>query len=434
MTIKTKLKETLARLQVPAAGVRRTMLRLPRGWPETDTSVYWYAPDRNAGEQAGRADNLSELPAFVRSAAVHVWTPAAETLLTRVNLPTRSRARILQALPYALEDQLLDEPDKLHFSYVREPDNTLAVAVTRRARLSLWLDVLHGAGLRPASLCPATLALPISSDTWSATFDRDELWVRNGAFSGFVALADFAAPPPLLATALREAMAENRSPQRLTLYRPPGAVDLDAWRDALDLPVAADGTDFWEIASIPALNLMQAEFSQTGHLHQMARPLRPAAIMLAVWLVGMLTVDTIEWLRLRHTYQNTVGEMRDIFMRSFPDAKTVLDPAVQMQKNLEALQTRGGGPADMLPLLARVTPALKAQQPRVKLNGIKYGERSLTVDLALPDYQTLDAMKNNLQSANLDVEVLAANSRAGEVEGRLRIQPAGAKAKPRQAS
>lgn len=429
-----KIKNLKSRLAPSSntSGTRRIALRLPRGWPETDPSVHWYAPGRAGGEHAGRAESLAELPDFVRASPVHVWTPPAETLLTRASIPTRSRARILQALPFALEEQLLDEPDQLHFAYVHELDGTLAVAVTRRARLTLWADIFRGANIRAASLAPAVLALPLSSDAWSATFAEDEIWVRTGPFTGFVALADFAAPPPLLVTALREATEQNRAPKRLIIYRTPGAVDLGTWSDALGIPVITESSDFWDSAIVPSLNLLQAEFSASGgQLRQLARPLMPAAIMLAIWLIGTLTVDTIEWWRLRNSYNATMAEMNTLFLRHFPETKIVRDPAAQMQKGLEALQTRGGGPADMLPLLARVTPMLKSQQ-KIKLNGLRYGERSLTLDIALPDYQTLDAMKNNLQSANLDVEVQAANNRGGEIESRLRIQPAAAKSKPRQ--
>ena len=418
-----------------ALGGRPAQLRLPRGWPERDPSVYWWSPAADAaGTHAGHAENLAHLPAAVRAAPIHVWTPAAETLLTRARLPTRSRARVLQALPYALEDQLLDEPGQLHFAYVREADGALAVAVTQRARLNTWLDILKGAGVRPASLSPANLALPLYPQAWSAAFVDDELWVRSGEHAGFVSVAS-RDPPPLLVAALKEAAAQDSAPQQLIVCTPPPRFDADAWSAALQLPVTIDASDFWQAAKRPALNLLQADFGHAAHARQALRPLRPAAIMLAVWIVALLAIDAAEWLRLRQAHNAYTAEMRRIFLQSFPEVRTVLDPAVQMERQLESLQSRGGGPADLVPLLSRIAPALQAQRPRVKLHAIKYSERSLTLELALPDYQALDAMKNALQAANLDVEVLAATGRGNEVDGRLRVQPAGAKAAtPRQRS
>ncbi len=439
--MKTRLKDRfgdwLGALNAGSAllGGRGTQLLLPRGWPEGNPSVYWWTrgPDTRS-TRAGREENITQLPPALRAGPVHAWTPPGDTLLTRTKLPTRSRARILQALPYALEDQLLDEPENLHFAYALEADGSLAVAVTQRARLNVWLEIFKSAGVRPASLCPANLALPLYPDAWSAAFVDNELWVRSGAHTGFVSSAAPDAPPPLLEAALKEASAQNAAPQQLILYAPPADLDSERWATALHVPIVVETGDFWETARAPALNLLQADFGQVAHVQQIFRPLRPAAVMLGVWLVAMVIMDAIEWGRLRHEHNVYAAEMREIFQRSFPEVKTVLDPAAQMQKQLDALQSRGGGPADLLPLLTRVAPALQNQQGRVKLQGVKYTERSLTLELALPDYQALDAMKNALQAASLDVEVLAANGRGNEVEGRLRVQPGGLKIKPKQPS
>ena len=437
MIARLKQRFALPNLRALGAGQRSLagrypQLRLPRGWPELDAALYWYTRPGDTAARAGRAETSAHVPSDMRGSPVHVWTPPTETLLTHATIPTRSRARIMQALPFALEDQLLDEPEQLHFAYVREADNALAVAITQRARLDAWLDGLKTAGVRPASMCPANLALPLYPNAWSLAFVDDELWVRTGEFTGFVGLAAFDEPPPLLQTALKEAAAQTRFPQQLIVFRPPPALDTSVWSAALKLPVVDEPSDFWQEATPPALNLLQTQFAAAGQVQQLTRPLRPAMWMLAILLVGTFVVDVAEWARLRFDHRANTSEMRDIFLKSFPEAKTVLDPFAQMQKNLDALQSRGSGPADLLPLLTRIAPALQAQQT-VKLQGIKYAERSVTLDLLLPDFQAVDAMKNTLQGANLDVEVLAANGRgAGQVEGRLRVQPAGSKTKAKR--
>lgn len=407
-------------------------LRLPRGWPETGSAIHWHARSTAGALHAGTAGSAAELPEHARRARVHVWTPPSETVLTRVQLPTRSRAKILQALPYALEDQLVDEPEKLHFAYNHEHDGTLAVAITARTRVAAWLEALNQAGVRPTSMCPATLALPWATEAWSIAFVDDEIWLRTGLYAGFACPANVAEPPALLVSVLHEATAQERAPLRLIVLRPPSGFDATAWSTALGLPVSVDDNDLWgsQASATAPFNLLQGDYAPAGHTRQLARPLRPAAIMLALLLVGAVTVDLVEWLRLRGTYQSYAAEMQDIFSQSFPGEKAQF-PYAQMQTKLETLQFRGGGPTDLLPLLTRVAPALQGQS-QVKLQGIKYSERSLTLDLIVPDYQALDALSNRLQAANLQVEVLPSNRRANnEVEGHLRVQPVGA-AKPRQ--
>ncbi|HEY8553650.1 MAG TPA: type II secretion system protein GspL [Burkholderiales bacterium] len=417
----TRLKDRLAKLgtlaSAPAALPGRGLqLRLPRGWPEVDPAVHWSGPPEVG---AGRSENLAQLPPAFRGASVHVWTPAADTLLTRAKLPTRARARIAQALPFALEDQLLDEPEALHFAYVREADGSLAVAVTQRARLELWLEILRSAGLRPSSMSPSVLALPLHPGAWSVAFVDDEIWVRSGPHAGFVALASGDEPPPLLAAALRDAANQGARPERLVVYSPPAAFAAEPWSRALELPVTSEPTPPGP-PRLPALNLLQAEYGHGAQVRQLLRPLRPAFALLALWLIVGVGFDVYEWIRLRQAHAGNLAQMHAVYRQAFGSPAQY--PYEQMVRSIEMLQTRGGGAGDLLPLLARVAPTLQARQADVKLRSLKYADRSLTLDLTLPDYQALDAVKNTLQGAGLDVAVVAANARGSEVDGRLRVQ------------
>lgn len=426
--MKTRVSDWLGTMSTgpTALGRRGVELRLPPGWPEKDTSVSWW---NRTEDTHGQVDNVTQLPTSMRSLPIRVWTPAADTLLTKAIVPTRSRARILQALPYALEDQLLDDPETLHFAYVREPDGALAVAVTRRARLNAWLDTFKAAGVRPASMSPASLSLPLYPDAWSAAFADNELWVRTGLNAGFVAAAAVD-PPPLLAAALKEASAQDRGPQQLVVFNAPDGFDADTWRERLALPVAAETRDWREPTAAPTINLLQADFSQATHLRQTLRPLRPAAVMLVIWFAATLVMDVGEWARLRYQRGVYVAEMKDIYHKSFGTDSEY--PYEQMKKGIEGLQSRGSGPADMLPLLTRVAPTLKQQAGQVKLISVKYSERSLTLELSLKSSQALDQVKNAFQAASLDVEVLAANKRGDEVDSRLKLRPGSAKNTPKR--
>ncbi|MHB8347811.1 MAG: type II secretion system protein GspL, partial [Acidiferrobacterales bacterium] len=122
-------------------------LRLPAGWPEDGLPVLWWWRAGDGETRHGQVAQLAELPAELRAAHVWVWTPAAETMLAQITLPTSSRARIAQALPYALEDQLLGEPESLHFAYRVQGGGSLTVGVTARTRLQAWVDALKTSGL-----------------------------------------------------------------------------------------------------------------------------------------------------------------------------------------------------------------------------------------------------------------------------------------------
>lgn len=409
-----------------AAHLKEAALLLPPGWPERESDIHWWWRD----DGHAYAATASSLPPELRGARLQVWTPGADTLLTTTTLPTQSRAKIAQALPYALEDQLLGEPEAMHFAHRPLPDGRIAVAVTARERLEGWLQALGEADFHPAGLCPAPLAVPYVEGRWSAVAFGGELWVRTGPLTGFACSLPALGVPPLLAAALGEARAQSRMPEEIIVFNDSAhlgeesrQIDESAWTAALGLSVVAQSLDLaTQMTAAPPFSLLQAEFAPLARWRKLAGALKPAGIMLAILLVGSLVLTIGEWWHLSGTAQQQREEMMALFRKSFPEARVVVDPALQMQRNLAGLRARSGtaGASDLLPLLARVGPVLKAH-PEAALAGIQYADGALTLELSLPSFQALDALKAALAGAGLRVEVVAANSRAAGVEGRLRV-------------
>jgi general secretion pathway protein L len=404
----------------------RLDLLLPRGWPESASPVFWRWQRRGDQPQSGLANNLLQVPEAARGARAYVWTPAGDTVLTSATLPTRSRRKITQALPFALEDRLLGDPETLHFAYRNESDGSLSVAVTAQERLRHWTDSLAQAGIQPLMLCPATLLVPWALDCWSLLFAADEVLVRTGGASGFVTPLSLPTPPPLLVASLQEAARAQKSPESLVVFNAPAGFPAEAWSAQLQVPVRVEKESIWDKQAEPLapLNLMQGQFEQKGQISQSLRPYLPAAAMLLVWLLGNLGVGLSDWWKLRQQHQEYTREMSSLLLSSFPETKTVLDPAAQMQRSIDALLARTGKrDRDLLPMLYKTSTVLRTD-PRVRLRGLRYADHSLTLELTWPTPTTPDAIRAALEAAGLRAEVLAVTPHAGEVDGRVRLQPA----------
>ncbi|MCR4300174.1 MAG: type II secretion system protein GspL [Sulfuricaulis sp.] len=403
-------------------------LLLPRGWPERRGAIHWRLREGAGAAPHGQVTELNQIPGVSNMTRVLVWTPPSDSLLTRVTLPTRSRARIQQALPYALEDQLVGEPDQLHFSYTILDDGSLAVAVTAKERMQAWVTHLTEAGLRPTGFCPALLALPLEAGTWSVAFHGNDIWVRTGVASGFTSATGGGAAPALLELCLREAQDKPSAPSGLTIIHPPASFVQNAWTHQLKIPMNIQKQDFWAgyHGSAPALNLLQGGFAPSRQIQEMLPGLRPAAVMLGIWLVGSLGFNTWEWWSLKNSHETLQSEMTRVFRSTFPDAQVVQNPALQMQRLLGDLQGKSGkaGRADALPLLGSIAPVVQAH-PQIKLRGIQYGESRLTIDFTLPDFQVMDAIKSAFMAHGMQVEVVGANSTPSGIDGRLRLSHPG---------
>jgi len=413
----------------------RLDLVLARGWPESAGAVAW-CWRRGGKQESGQVSDLNQLPTTARGARAYVWTPAADTMLTSATLPTRSRRKIMQALPYTLEDRLLGDPDSLHFAYRNETDGSLSVAVTDTKRLRLWLEALKQAGIQPVELCPATLLAPWALDCWSLAFVADEVLVRTGAASGFVAPLSLRPgsgqaqiPPPLLVAALQEAARAQRTPESLVVFNAPAGFPAETWSTVLQTPVRIEKTSMWDRPQEPhcALNLLQGQFEPRGQINHSLRPYLPAAAMLLVWLLGNIFFDLGDWWKLRQQHQEYTRAMSALLLSTFPETKTVLDPAAQMQRSIDLLLARTGHrDRDLLPLLTKTATVLRADA-RVRLRGVRYADQSLTLELTWPAPASPDTIKAALDAAGVRAEILTLTPRAGEVDGRLRLQPAAAK-------
>jgi general secretion pathway protein L len=401
-------------------GSERLELWLPRDWPNGDAELRWR---RTAGSGAVRQGSQRGLEGLASADEVIVWIPAAEALLLSARLPTRSEAKIAQALPYALEEQVVEPPERLHFAFARVADGALAVAVASRERMDRWLSVLAAAGLEPTRLAPVTLSLPLAERSWALGFFPGEIVLRSGLYSGLGGPME-PHPPAWLHAALAEARSESRAPERILLFDAPQDLDIAAWSEALGLPLeAARHGD----AAVPAaqLNLLQQRYAPRGRMSALWTAYAPAAALLAAWLVATLAFDGIEWARLAQAARANEQEMRALLVKSFPDTRAVLDPAAQMRRGLDTLSAAGGvvSPDDMLSLLARVGPEIE-RESRVRVQSLEYGERALTIRLAASQGDA-ESLARRLRARSLEVE-----TQRGGGETRLKVRAGAAGAPP----
>ncbi len=395
-------------------GGDRLELWLPRNWPAEDSELRWR---RVAPAGAVREGSQRGLEGLAPAEDIIVWTPAAETLLLRARLPTRSSAKIVQALPYALEEQLIEPPESLHFAFAHEADGALAVAVTRRERMQSWLAALAAAGLAPTRLAPVTLSLPLADRAWTLSFVDGEIVLRSGVRAGLGGPAE-PRPPAWLHAALAEARSESGAPERILLVDAPADLDSAAWREGLGLPLEAMRPGEAAVPEAP-LDLLQQHYAPRARMAALKRAYVPAAALLAAWLLATLAFDAIEWARLSRAAGAAEEEMRTLLMKSFPETRAILDPAEQMRRGLEDLSARSGiaAPGDMLSLLARAAPEIE-RESRLRVQGVEYADRALSVRLVASEADA-ESLARTLRARSLEVEV----QRTGG-EARLRVRAA----------
>jgi len=376
---------------------------------------------------------LAQAARHCRGRQVVLLVPVADAPLFRVKLPTRNRARLAQAIPFALEEQLSDDVDALHFAIGKpDADGNIGVAVVSRAQMDSWLAQLQRHDIRPQHIIPDVLTLPLSSGNWTGLLEPGQLLLRQGPQQGL--MIDSNNLGMLLPMALEEAGDALPDHLHLLACDAPEADDAEpAGTDPLpplELPVERQqcgGTPLHHLSAgfdrNTAIDLLQGSYSPSEQSHRIWRTWRVAAALAAVWLVVSLSETALENHRMAGRELALRQNITQIFRDTFPKETTIVDPRIQMQNNLNALSGGDAGGGEFLTLLSLTGTPLTADRS-IKITTARFKQDRLDLELQLADLQKLDQLKVRLEKQGLQVKIRNARSREGKVEGRLEIRAA----------
>lgn len=354
--------------------------------------------------------------------AVEVVAPASRVLLTSAKLPAGSRNRLQKLLPYAVEEKVMADPEGLHVATGPIlPDGEIAVAVVDKAWIRQALQLLGETGIRPRRMWVETLLPAIHQDHWTVVLNGNKGFVRTGAFSGLSLDGGNQTTPPLaLQFAARQAQAGL--PCKITLrctdlpYHP----NLAQWSEQLGIELEAG--EKWEWWSEPAgsgINLLQGEFAPAVTADWLPK-LRPAAVLAGLIVFFQLSFGIVEWASLSREKNRLEAELETSFRAAFPEARAVVDPRLQMRRNLRELRHARGlaDSGDFLPLLARLTPWL-GEAGAGRLRVLQYQQGILKLELQLDNRQAADQLRDDLRATAAQFEIV--ETQAGSVVARVTL-------------
>jgi len=405
-----------------------------------DDACEWQWSDAARAGATQRGNQLSALTALLNAAPadeVIAIAPASRVLLARVTLPPVGANKLRELLPFAVEDKLLCEPDSIHIVAAnRAADGDTAVAVIEKAWLTQAVLRLGRAGIKPDKLVADISLLPREDHAWSVLLQKSGSFVRTGIHDG-QSLDEGAAPtPPLaLALALDEARAAGSLPQRILLYHAPQTdlPDHAAWQQVLGVPVEVRGAWSWCSGDAPigdtAPNFLQGEFAPARKSNAWLPRLKPALAVAASIVAVHFLASVIDWARLSIEQTTLRDEMTQTFKATFPEARAVVDPLLQMRRNLGALRRNHGAAdaGDLLPLLAATSHETGGMA--IKVRSLHYEQDKLQLNLSLADAAQAEAararftrLSGQSDKAAIKAEVGAISPRADWVELGVTVQ------------
>lgn len=355
----------------------------------------------------------SPLSAIPKSGNVQVVVPASRVLLAQVRVPTRNRRKMLQLLPYAVEEKLMYDPDAIHVAAGPQLLNgETVVALIDKGWMKRVLSVLQSNGLSPCQMLPETLLPAVSPGKWTVVWNGREGFVRKDSVSGSSLDGGNPETPPLgLMLAVKEAASKGNAPQKISLQLTKGAEmpSLESWASKLDVVVSLEPVWEWYSATDKldkGINLLQGDFAPAGFNSDWLTKYKLPLILAGLILLLQFGGGVIEWFILDYQKHQLENQIQQAFRQAFPEAKVIVDAPLQMQRNLAELRHGKGlsDPADFLPMLAKVAPLI-SQLGMVTAQDLQYDNGILKISLQLKASQTAEQIRNRFQNAGVKMEV-----------------------------
>lgn len=404
---------------------------------QADSPVSWIVVD-DRGTRRGQpgSGSLADAAREVRERPVIALVPAAEVSNFSVNLPAKG-ARLLAALPFALEDKVADDVEDLHFcAGERRENGAMPVAVVARRVLDEWLERLSSAGIRPQRVLAESAGIAHTPNTMSLLVATDKIMFNDGEETSF-AISGMS-PGEVVAAAgifddeekagarhllvYCDAVLNERFEKDWALLRHElSSVDVNLLPDGV-LPKLAV-----TVASGAGINLLQGAYGPKTELLTAFKPWKYAAVFLiALGLVGLLGKGA-DYYRLSAEQDLLQQQFVEEYRAIRPgDTRDIVNPKPIIDDLRGVVGGASSGPKVFLPSLMLLASAIR-ENDTANVEAISYRAGVIDVRLNAPDIATLDKIVQAVNSSGRFAATLQSADNIGErVNSRIQIREAGA--------
>lgn len=407
-----------------------------------DALLIHYDPAMPGHATWSTANHQGELTSRITSGPLDEITPIADNHrvivildssyvhLNHVSLPTSNIQKMLRAVPYALEEQLAEDVDDFHF-VVSKTDSSLGtpVAAIRKDILDNLLTTFHRHNIFVDAVIPDALCMPAAADQWSVLTHNDKVLVQYEANIGTIIDKDN------LQILLQSLLAQTeQKPEKIALFYLDGSHPddaIDEISDTVELIKIAYNTHplvifCGEYTRAMPLNLLQGAYKPKRKSTGQWSRWRLSASLAAVWLALYLVTTAIELNKLKSKNKMLSAEITNIYKKTFPKSKRIVNARVQMEQQLKQLKSGSGSQdSQFLKLLSNSVAAI-SNQKNISINSIDFRNNRMDVGLTGPDLQSVETLNTNLNASNrLKAEIISATSEKNNVKSNIRLQMKG---------
>ena len=341
--------------------------------------------------------------------------PANQVRTLSVPVAPEEVRHLRQALPFMLEDSLLDDVEEVHVASRPLGHDQHAVALVRVSAMEDWVE----AATETVSEIPwvsEALCLPWSEGECTLVFESDSVLLRWSESEG-----------TRIERALLGALLEGLSLSSLSLI----AYSSNQGGDAVQIPENLQSCTQWRTGglsealllsevSASRVDLRQGRFAPRLPLARWWGLWRQVAVALGVALILKIGLAVADYQTLTRENLQLRQAIQDSYRRVNPRG-TVVDVEKQLNRQLAEFGA-GASKSSFTPILVDTVGAL-ARVNGVTVTSLNYsGTGAIRLNLSVPDFQSVEQVREQLRKTNLPAELESSSARGEGVVARLSIE------------
>lgn len=348
------------------------------------------------------------LAALADERDVIVLLPMSDIALLNVPLPPMNRQRLLQSLPFAIEEHVLQEVSGLHVVPLyaeHEKEGLMPVLVVDHVKMQEWMQSLRSWGVSANMMTATLFAIPYNASAISMFLD-DPLLVRLGQYNGFVCDADNI--DVMLMPSIKEQ--EVRS---VIVYRDASSNVPVPAIEGVTVQEKTFGSQEWLrikarfVLSEKPINLLQGRYFSRKMRLPKGLLYQTIAGLAACWVGLMLLYPIVSYAILQVHLSSLDRGIAAIYKKHFPGASRVVSPKLSMEDRMTQL-TNAASENKLMLLLGYFGRAL-ADVPSVDIKHLNYTDQEISLEVTASSAQDVSRFVDKLSHQGLQLTQQNAN-------------------------
>lgn len=339
--------------------------------------------------------DFAELKQFSTGYNVTVVIPGGDVLLTETHLPKMNRQRLIRAIPFALEEKLIDDVENLHFALGDETDAPQSVAVIAKQKLERILASLKEVGILPTKMLPATLTLPLLPDKTTLCVVDQQCIFRTGSLQGFVC---------------------DKADLALYLEMHPQA-DIEEMH--LTQEQFLEKMHDWLLMQ-STFNLLQGPYQPKQKKSFTKKIWQAAAVLAVAWVCLIFLNNIVSLIILQKSAHKNELAIQAIYKKHFPEATSIVAPRERMEAKLKKMMGESNK-NDLLNVLGVIGISLN-KTPDISLKSLDFKDNRFNLTVLSSSYASLDEFSQSLTTQGVNVKRQSADMAGTQMKANLIIK------------